>query len=107
MCQPRDSECVRANLVEALKLDLVGPDNNHAFAHELLSDAPSRWYLSGFLVLAEAPVQQKSDETSVEETDSGGDTDRELQFILSDILKVPPISKHGNVAEIAQHFGGL
>ena len=33
--------------------------------------------------------------------------DGELQFTLPDVLKVPPISKHGNVAEIAKHFGGL
>jgi len=65
---------IRNELVEALKLDLVGPANNHAFAHELLSDAPSRWYLSGFLVPSEAPADQKTDETSNEEIDSGGDT---------------------------------
>jgi len=34
-------------------------------------------------------------------------TDRELQFTLPDVLKVPPISQHGNVAEIAQRFGGI
>ena len=34
-------------------------------------------------------------------------TDGELQFTLPDVLKVPPISKHGNVAEIAQRFGGI
>lgn len=66
---------VRTELVEALKLDLVGPDNAHIFAHELLPDAPSRWYLTGFLVPAEAPVEQKTDETSNEEIDSGGDTE--------------------------------
>ena len=33
--------------------------------------------------------------------------DGELQFTLPDVLKVPPISHHGNVAEIAQRFGGL
>ena len=65
---------VRSELVEALKLDLVGPDHDHAFAHELLPDAPSRWYLSGFLVPSEAPADQKTDETSTEEIDSGGDT---------------------------------
>jgi type I restriction enzyme R subunit len=32
--------------------------------------------------------------------------DGELQFTLPDVLKVPPISKHGNVAEIAGKFGG-
>jgi len=34
-------------------------------------------------------------------------TDGELQFTLPDVLKVPPISKHGNVAEIATLFGGF
>ena len=38
------SDNVRAALVEALRLDLVGPDNNHPFAHELLPEPPSRWY---------------------------------------------------------------
>lgn len=28
------------------------------------------------------------------------------QFVIPDILKVPPISSHGNVAEIAELFGG-
>lgn len=28
------------------------------------------------------------------------------QFLLPDVLKVPPISQHGNVVEIAAHFGG-
>ena len=68
-------QTVRAELVEALKLDLVGPDNAPPFAHELLPDAPSRWYLTGFLVPAEAPVEQKTDETSSDEIDSGGDTE--------------------------------
>jgi type I restriction enzyme R subunit len=33
--------------------------------------------------------------------------DGELQFTLPDVLKVPPISNRGNVAEIAQLFGGF
>jgi type I restriction enzyme R subunit len=28
------------------------------------------------------------------------------QFIIPDVLKVPPISDHGNVLEIAGFFGG-
>ena len=28
------------------------------------------------------------------------------QFVIPDVLKVPPISEHGNVLEIAQQFGG-
>ncbi len=53
---PTITSCgVRAELVEALRLDLVGPDNAHAFAHELLPDAPSRWYMCGFLVPSPRP----------------------------------------------------
>ena len=32
---PTTSADVRKDLVEALRLDLVGPDNAHPFAHEL------------------------------------------------------------------------
>ncbi len=29
------------------------------------------------------------------------------QFVIPDILKVPPLSEHGNVLEIADKFGGV
>jgi hypothetical protein len=66
---------VRGEIVEALRLDLVGPDNNHAFAHELLPESPFRWYLTGFLVPKTAAVEQRSDPTSTEEIDAAGDTE--------------------------------
>ena len=66
---------VRRELVDALTLDLVGPTNAHAFAAELLPESPSRWYLAGFLVPADAPIEQRADETAVDEIDSGADTD--------------------------------
>src|SRR5215813_2870437 len=69
------SESVRSQLVEALQLDLVGPSNDHAFARELLPDAPSRWYLTGFLVPSDAPVEQRTDETADDEIDSAGEGD--------------------------------
>lgn len=69
---PTVASCdVRAELVEALRLALVGQDNAHAFAHELLPDPPTRWYLTGFLVPADAPLEQRRDETSADEIDSG------------------------------------
>ena len=55
-----DSTLVRAGLVEALRLDLVGPDNDHIFAHELLPESPTRWYLTGFLVPRHAPEEQRN-----------------------------------------------
>ncbi len=47
---------VRSELVEELRLDLVGPENEQAFAYELLPDAPSRWYMCGFLVPSSVPT---------------------------------------------------
>ena len=69
------SVTVRAELCEALRLDLVGPDNNHAFARELLPEAPSRWYLTGFLVPRYAPEDQRVDAQADDELDAGGDAD--------------------------------
>lgn len=56
---------VRASLIDALKLDLIGPepdDSNHA--QEVIPQAPSKWYLSGFLVPYEAKLQDRSDPDS-------------------------------------------
>ena len=69
------SVTVRAELCEALRLDLVGPDNDHAFANELLPEAPSRWYLTGFLVPRYAPEDQRVDAQADEELDADGDAD--------------------------------
>ena len=69
------SVTVRAELCEALHLDLVGPDNGHAFAHELLPEAPSRWYLTGFLVPRYAPEDQRVDAQADDELDADGDAD--------------------------------
>lgn len=60
----------RAGLVEVLRLDLIGPDNEHSFARELLPESPTRWYLARFLVPTDAPIAQRFDETSNDEIDS-------------------------------------
>jgi len=60
----------REQLVQALELDLIGPSNDHPFASELLPEPPTRWYLTGFLVPAEAPIKDRFDEASVEEIDA-------------------------------------
>ena len=70
---PVTSEYIRAEIVQALRLDLVGPDNNHAFAHELLPEAPSRWYLTGYLVPRSAPERQRCDPTAADEIDAAGE----------------------------------
>ncbi len=61
---------VRQKLVEALQLDLVGPtpdDSN--YATEILNQAPSKWYLTGFLAPLGAPLDLKCDDTVNEELD--------------------------------------
>lgn len=63
---------VRSQLVKALRLDLVGPENGTDLEAEVLPQAPSRWYLTGFLVPLEAGEVQKSDETSQDELNFGG-----------------------------------
>jgi hypothetical protein len=49
---PQTSVEVRESLVEALKLDLVGPWAGHALVEERLPGwiRPSSWYLTGFLI---------------------------------------------------------
>ncbi len=64
-----DSSHVREYLVEALKLDLVGPGAGHDLADELLPGwrRPSNWYLTGFLIPSDTPFEDRSD---VDEDDS-------------------------------------
>lgn len=60
---PASSLEVRARLVEALELDLVGPWAGHALEHERLKarERPSNWYLTGFLIPAGTPPEQRAD----------------------------------------------
>jgi hypothetical protein len=60
---PVTSSEVRERLVEALKLDLVGPWTGHALANELLPGwvRPSNWYLTGFLIPLGTPPEKSSD----------------------------------------------
>src|SRR5262245_2614535 len=54
---------VRERLVEALRLDLVGPWTGHAFAEERLPGwvRPSNWYLTGFLIPSDMPAEKSAD----------------------------------------------
>ena len=74
-----DSAAARQYLVDALRIDLIGPraDDTH-LQEERLPQAPSRWYLTGFLVPTGAPPEQKAQDTeeemdSLEEVTSGSD----------------------------------
>ncbi len=57
---------VRGKLVEALGLDLIGPDRDSEHLAEVLPQPPSRWYLTGFLVPQNAPEDQREDATAGE-----------------------------------------
>lgn len=72
---PTTSAAIRAELLEALRLDLVGPDHGHAFAYELLPDSPRRWCLSGFMMPRGAPEAQRVDVGAADEIDQAS-TDR-------------------------------
>jgi hypothetical protein len=60
---------VRERLVEALKLDPVGPWVGHALAEERLPGwvRPSNWYLTGFLIPSGTPPEHSSDPDEDEE----------------------------------------
>jgi hypothetical protein len=63
---------VRKTLVHALGVDLIGPDRDDTDLHaEVLPQAPSRWYLTGFLIPTDAPEGQKGDDTASEDVDQG------------------------------------
>jgi hypothetical protein len=70
---------VREGVVEALELDLVGPWHEHEFADELLPGwvRPSNWYLTGFLIPADAPPEQSADDDADDEFDEVPESDGE------------------------------
>ena len=58
-----DSPAVRDYLVDALRLDLVGPGRDSDLAGERLPGwvRPSNWYLTGFLIPSDTPFEDRSD----------------------------------------------
>ncbi len=67
---------VRSQLIDALRLDLVGPRPGYppheGYAEERLPVSPSKWYLTGFLVPYEAPVEHRADDDSDDTLDQAG-----------------------------------
>lgn len=63
------SRQARQDLTETLHLDLIGPPNGHTFETELLSESPTGWYLTGYLVPAEADDETRLDDTADDEMD--------------------------------------
>ncbi len=74
---PANSVEVRDRLIEALKLDLVGPWAGHGLAEERLPGwvRPSNWYLTGFLIPSDTPAEQKDDDD--DDDDFGGEVSEE------------------------------
>ena len=72
MTKADTSEPTRHRLIEALNLDLVGPWAGHALSDEKLPGwiRPSTWYLTGFLVPADAPLEQRSDPDEDDDLDA-------------------------------------
>jgi hypothetical protein len=68
---PTNSKEVREKLIEALKLDLVGPWADHNLAEERLPGwiRPSKWYLTGFMIPVGTPPEEAAD--SDEDDDEG------------------------------------
>jgi len=74
---------VRAQLIDTMRLDLLGPRPDHPdhvqYQGEMLPISPSKWYLTGFLVPYEAPLEARSDDDADDELDvvrtGGGDDD--------------------------------
>lgn len=55
---------VRQSLLDALQIDLIGPSGTLGDHREVLPQAPSRWYLTGFLVPTDADEEQRFDPNS-------------------------------------------
>jgi hypothetical protein len=68
-----NASAVRSTLVDALRLDLVGPDENVGpLATERLEKSPSRWYLTGFLFPVAAPPEARQAADDVVDDLDGG-----------------------------------
>ena len=69
-----NSNDIRRQLLDALRLDLIGPGNDGPLASEALPKTrPETWYLTGFLVPTDAPDRQKHDAESEDTADAGGE----------------------------------
>ena len=73
---PADSVAVRTRIVDALKLDLVGPGEGHGLADEQLPmrERPSNWYVAGFLIPTDAPPDKRSDADEDDDLDAVPET---------------------------------
>ncbi len=71
---------VREQIVDTLRLDLIGPGAGHKHEAEIIEDSPGRWYLSGFLVPYEARenVADRTENEIIDQLPPGGGTDDDV-----------------------------
>ena len=69
---PVDSRAMRERLVEALRLDLVGPWAGHELDAEQLPgrERPSNWYVAGFLIPTGTPPERSGDADEDDDLDA-------------------------------------
>ena len=69
---PRTSLEVRDDLVDTLRLDLVGPWSGHEYERERLPGwaRPSSWYIAGFLIPAGTPPEDRADADADDDIDA-------------------------------------
>jgi hypothetical protein len=90
MAEQMTSVEVRSKLVEALRLDLVGPGTDLGDPNEVLPQAPSRWYLTGFLVPLGAKAEQRIDDTAADDLDQAGDGGAADEDVLTEKASARP-----------------
>jgi len=87
---------VRDKLTEALALDLIGPEPGSALDFETIDRAPSKWYLTGWLV----PVEYKKEpKAKAREPDSGPTLFTEDDEDLGQTAEEPGKSDEGNAPD--------
>jgi hypothetical protein len=64
---------VRADLVQSLKLDIIGPSNDHGFAREIIAEEPDVRYLTGYLIPEGAPIEERKDPDADDDDDADED----------------------------------
>jgi hypothetical protein len=64
---------VREELIDALQLDLIGPTGPLGNHKEVLTQTPSRWYVTGFLVPTDADEEQRCDPTNTDDLDQAAE----------------------------------
>lgn len=65
---------VRTQLVDALHLDLIGPNRKTGDPNEVLPQDPSKWYLTGYIAPFDIDPKERADEDVAESVDNGGET---------------------------------